>query len=320
MKNSNKNKNAKRKKVEFKDKFVTLKSNFFLRNVFDNLEYNKYLKIIRYNKQIQQRLNLSIKDYIDYGKIKIEIIPIEKAVGQFINIIFESETKYFHIYFNNNFKKEIHRTCLKKNDKVNKINVILDQQITSFYKLFDNCKCIKSVSFKSFNRKNIRNMELMFNKCSSLKEIDLSNFHTDNVCNMDSMFSGCPFEKINLSNFITDNVKSLEGMFSSCSSLKEINLSKFNTSKVSSMAWMFSGCISLKEIDISYFNCNNLGRVSFMFSNCTGLKNIVFNSNFNINDYIANNTFKGCSGELQDKMRKYFKNINEQAFFSHHFA
>ena len=163
-------------------------------------------------------------------------------------------------------------------------------------------------------------MELMFNKCSSLKEIDLSNFHTDNVCNMDSMFSGCPFEKINLSNFITDNVKSLEGMFSSCSSLKEINLSKFNTSKVSSMAWMFSGCISLKEIDISYFNCNNLGRVSFMFSNCTGLKNIVFNSNFNINDYIANNTFKGCSGELQDKMRKHFKNINEQAFFSHHFA
>ena len=86
------------------------------------------------------------------------------------------------------------------------------------------------------------------------------------------------------------------------------------------MAWMFSGCISLKEIDISNFNCNNLGRVSFMFSNCTGLKNIVFNSNFNINDYIANNTFKGCSGELQDKMRKHFKNINEQAFFSHHFA
>ena len=47
MKNSNKNKNAKRKKVEFKYKFVTLKSNFFLRNVFVNLEYNKYLKIIR---------------------------------------------------------------------------------------------------------------------------------------------------------------------------------------------------------------------------------------------------------------------------------
>ena len=139
--------------------------------------------------------------------------------------------------------------------------------------------------------------------------------------NLKDMFSGCSLlSTINLTNYNTDNINDVSNMFSNCSSLLSINLSKFNTSKVSSMAWMFSGCISLKEIDISNFNFKNLGRVSFMFSNCTGLKNIVFNSNFNINDYIANNTFKGCSGELQDKMRKYFKNINEQAFFSHNFA
>jgi len=53
-----------------------------------------------------------------------------------------------------------------------------------------------------------------------------------------------------------------------------------------------------------------------MFCDCTSLKKIIFNNNFNINNYIANNTFRGCSAELQNKVKEQFKNINQNAFYS----
>ena len=43
--------------------------------------------------------------------------------------------KYFHIYFNDN-KEEIKKTELNKEDKVSKINIIIDHQIKTFYLLF----------------------------------------------------------------------------------------------------------------------------------------------------------------------------------------
>ena len=306
-------------KIKAKDKFENLKANFFLQKTFELLEMNKFLKIIKYSKKIQERLNLSIKNYKDYGQIKIEIIPVKNAIGEFIHIVLDNDKKYFHIYFNDNYKKEIKRYALNKNDKVNKITIIIDAQITTFYKLFEKCKCIKSISFKQFYRKNIRSMESLFSGCSSLKEIDFSNFHTNNVTNMLEMFHGCPLEKIDLSNFKTDNVTNMCGMFSSCNLLKKLDLSYFNTNKVETMKYMFSSTKLLKELDLSNFNTSNLKNVSFMFCDCTSLKKINFNNNFNINDYIANNTFRGCSAELQNKIKEQFKNINENVFFARDF-
>ena len=137
---NNNNKNVCIKKSV--DKFENLKANFFLQKTFELLEMNKFLKIIKYNKKIQERLNLSIKNYKDYGQIKIEIIPVKNSIGEFIHIVLDSDKKYFHIYFNDNYKKEIKRYALNKNDKVSKITIIIDAQITTFYKLFEKCKCI----------------------------------------------------------------------------------------------------------------------------------------------------------------------------------
>ena len=67
-------------KIKAGDKFDNLKANFFLQKTFALLEMNKFLKIIKYNKKIQERLNLSIKNYKDYGQIKIEIIPLLKML------------------------------------------------------------------------------------------------------------------------------------------------------------------------------------------------------------------------------------------------
>ena len=135
--------------------------------------------------------------------------------GEFININEEDE-KYFHIYFNDNKKKEIENTSLYKDDNVSKISIIIDYQITSFSGLFYFCKCIESIKFKKFYRNNVTDIGYMFHNCSSLKELNLNNFNTNNVTNMRCMFSGCSSLKdLNLSNiwyvpwmFIIKRIKS----------------------------------------------------------------------------------------------------------------
>ena len=245
----------------------------------------------KYNKEIKERLNLNINDYKEYcetySSIEIELMPVNNRFGNFINIK-KGDELYYHIYFNNN-KEEIKRNYLDENDKVDKINIIIDYQVNSFNALFNYCECIESINFKEFYRKNINDMRWMFLGCKSLKEINLSNFNTNNVVNMSVMFCGCKsLKEINLSNFDTSNVIDMSGMFLGCSSLKEINLSNFNTNNVKDMHGMFSGCSSLKEINLSNFTINNLTDMYRMFSR--------------------------CSDDIKNKVREQIKNIKEKAF------
>ena len=228
-----------------KDKFENLKGNFFLIKIFENLSRRKSLEILKYNKNLQQRIKLTIRDYQNYielySKIEIEIIPTKNKYGNFINFKSEDES-YFHIYFNND-KEETKQKEIRNEDKITKIKVIIDNQVKSFYDLFNYCDCIESINFKKFYRTNITDMNSMFYGCFSLKELNLSNFNTENVKDMAYMFNRCKLLKeINLSKFNTKNVIYMQGMFNYCEKLKEINLSNFNTSNVINMDTMFCAC------------------------------------------------------------------------------
>ena len=100
----------------------------------------KYLETIRYNKSIQKRINININHYKAYSEkyssIELDILPMNGECGKFININ-EVYKNYFHIYFNDNKKKEIENTSLYKDDNVSKISIIIDYQIKSFSELFD---------------------------------------------------------------------------------------------------------------------------------------------------------------------------------------
>ena len=209
--------------VKSNDLFQNLKSSYILQKIFDILSKRKSLNIMKYNKNIQQRNNININDYKElleiYSEIELEIIPANDKYGKFINIKNGNEINY-HIYLDN--KEETERNYLNEKKQINSIKIIIDYQELSFEDLFSECKCIKSINFKKFYRKNINNMSYMFYGCSSLKELNLSNFNTNNINNM-------------------------EGMFWECSSLKELNLSNFNINNVIYMAGMFSGCFSLTE-------------------------------------------------------------------------
>ena len=211
-----------------------IKSRYILSKIYNNMTIKKKLEIVKYNKKIQNRLNLDVKDYKEYCEIEIEIIPTKDIYGAFININ-ENDKLYYHIYFNDDKEEIKNKYTIKKKDKVKKIKIIIDYQVKSFQKLFFNCYCIESINFKKFYRNNIIDMSHMFFCCSSLKELNLTNFNTDNVTNMSYMFCGCR-------------------------SLNELNLTNFNTNNVTDMRWMFVGCSGdLKwKIKSEYKNTKNI--------------------------------------------------------------
>ena len=320
--------------------FDNIKSDYFLQRIFDYLKRNKLLEIVKYNKKLQNKLNLNINSYKEfsllYSSIEIEIKLDDDTYGEFINIS-EEEKEYFHIYFNNS-KEEINRNFSDENDEIEIIKIKIDYQIKSFGELFADCDFINSISFKKFYRNDITNMSSMFYGCESLKEIDISNFITDNVTDMSCMFSNCKSIKVlNLSNFNTDKVTNMRDIFYGCSSLNELNVSNFNTNKVKDMSGMFAGCASLKELNISNFNTNNVTDMAGMFRGCASLKELEL-SNFitnnvtdmccmfagcsslrdlNISNFIINNKtdvtkmFDECSDELKKKIKMQNKNFDD---------
>ena len=318
-----------------------VKSQYILKRIFDNIKNKRVLYIIKYNKYIQKKLNLSILFYKEYSEIytpiEIEIIPLENQNSKFINIK-ETEESYYHIYFNDN-QEEIKRNYIGKNDKVKNIRIIIDYKVLSFQGLFKDCKCIQSINFKKFYRNNIDDMSYMLSGCSSLIKIDFSTFYNNAVKDISFMFSECPLlEEINLSNFKTNNVSKMKGLFSGCSSLRELDLSNFNTYNVIDMSNMFFLCSSLKELNLSNFNTHYLTNVNCMFFGCSKLKNLDISnftfdklkylngmfytcsslkelniSNLKINDEASiNGMFLGCSNELKMELKAKYKNIDDR--------
>ena len=55
-----------------------IKSKYIIVKIFENVQTNIFLNLIRYNKTFQKRLNKNIDDYKDYAKIEIEIFPEEE--------------------------------------------------------------------------------------------------------------------------------------------------------------------------------------------------------------------------------------------------
>ena len=100
--NSKENESAKQNPIIEK-----IKSRYILSKIIDIMPKKKKLEIVKYNKRIQNRLNLNVKDYKEYSEtftpIEIEIIPVKGKYGSFINID-ENDKLYYHIYFSNNKK------------------------------------------------------------------------------------------------------------------------------------------------------------------------------------------------------------------------
>ena len=79
-----------------------IKSRYILSKIYDNMTKKKKLEFVKYNKKIQNRINLSVKNYKEYSEtyssIEIEIIPTKGKYGKFIYFD-QSDKLFYHIYF-----------------------------------------------------------------------------------------------------------------------------------------------------------------------------------------------------------------------------
>ena len=141
-----------------------------MEKLYDIIPKKKKHEIVKYNKKVQNRLDLGVKDYKEYSEtftpIEIDIIPRKKKYVKFINID-ENDELYYHIYFNDNNEEIKNKYEINEEDKVTKIKIIIDYQVKSFKELFYDSKCIESINFKKFYRNNITDMSYMFYGCSN---------------------------------------------------------------------------------------------------------------------------------------------------------
>ena len=297
-----------------------IRSQFILKKIFKNLCRKKYLQIIKYNKKIQKKGDISLIEYKEYNQIEIILKYDLSLKEKYINII-ENNKPYIHIY--NIKQNEIHVGIMNHSIiyKISEIKIIIDNEVKSLKGLFKNCVSIIYINFIKCNRKdiistselffgcdrliklNINNLKTdkvtdtsyMFFNCSALKDINLSNLNFSNVTDMQNMFEKCiELKLLNLPNCNSKNLKFMNNMFSECTSLKKLNLNIINTTNLRYTNYMFYKCLSLEEINNLNFDTSNVIDMSYMFSDCENLKELNL-SNFNTSNVInMSNMFRGC--------------------------
>ena len=284
-----------------------LKSSNILKLICNNIKKRISLKILNYNKYCQNRLGISINDYIEYSKqIIIQIIinanKLKKGKNFFINI--KENKSLYDIYFDGKYAKDT-RNYIEQGEKIPKIKIILENGIKSIDNLFYECQCIKEIKFIKFNRRDFTDMSYLFYSCENLENLDITELKTNNVTNMRSIFFNCiSLKELDLSNINTENVDNMSYMFCGCISLENLNLTNFKTDKVKYMNDMFSGCSSLKKLDLSHFITKNVENMNCMFNGCSSLIDLNI-ANFNTkkisHTYLM---FGNCSEELKEKVKE----------------
>ena len=161
-----------------------IKSSYILKELFKYVNEYKKLKLLNYNKTIQQRINLSIEDYKNYLSIKIEVKLIDNynvnCNNTFISKEFKNSYSSF-IYVVLNDETIERKIDSIKNDKISKVKIILNYDLNSYKDLFKHCYFIKEIKFLKNNKNNVTDMSNMFYGCSSLTSLDISELKTDNV-------------------------------------------------------------------------------------------------------------------------------------------
>ena len=110
-------------KVKSKDIFKNLKSDYFLQILFNYLMKKKTLDIIKYNKNIKNRININIKDYKEYSEIysSIEIEITLLKVNMVNLLILTKKIKCIYIFILMITKKKLKEIIKIKMKKLMKV-------------------------------------------------------------------------------------------------------------------------------------------------------------------------------------------------------
>ena len=169
------------KKLKNRSLIDNIHSKYILKVIFGYIIKRHSFQIIRYNKTIQRKADITLEDYHKqyklYSKIELEIIPMERRDLNLNDIIRRDYNKsYYHIYINNNKKELGPKSDTLYNAKVKKIKIIIDTEFESLKGLFMDCIDISKLKFLRYKRIDVTDMSDMFSGCINLVELDFSKF------------------------------------------------------------------------------------------------------------------------------------------------
>ena len=168
----------------------SIKSKIVLKNIIRNIEKNVYLRIVKTNRNLQNKLDISLDTYEEYyNQIEVELIPKKSDLSsenQFINPDYQNKA-----FFNSSFD-EVKKCNFSDNENISKIRVLLNiKYLTSLSDLFLNCKKIEYIKFIHCANDKITEINYMFFNCESLINIDMTRLKIDNVTSMNFLFTQC---------------------------------------------------------------------------------------------------------------------------------
>ena len=213
-----------------------------LKKIFDNITTIKRLNIIRYNKSIQNKLNIDINSYkIEYSQIifeiqiyipgmkKIRVIRRPKKRDSFDKLNEPGEYPIVGL----NSDSDYDEYEIKENDDATKYDFIkiAPKYKNYFHFYFDDDENEKKVTYV-YNNENVSKIKVIVNYP---------------VINLNSLFYTCSIvRKIKFIKFRRNNIKNMSYMFH-CWNINEIKFDKFNTENVKNMEHMFGGCGELSK-------------------------------------------------------------------------
>jgi surface protein len=296
-------------------KLNQIKSPYNLKEIFTFVKEKTKLKIIKYNKYLQNKIGVTLEDYETLNNIVVNI----KFTPEYINKLKE---EYNEIkkkiekkeYDGEQKKKELENDLYLKGQELkcrfmgapffnqNKefIKVYLDDvpvENPRFFIDFLKEQTIPNIIKVTIDKKsNVKDFFCMFAKCRAINELTFKRINTKEITSMNYMFYDCiNLKSLDLSEFETNELTNMFGMFKNCQKLENIKLSdNFITPKVTNMQYLFEDCWALLSIDVHKFDTSKLDCTVYMFKNCKNLVNLDV-SNFNTdNVYETHAMFEGC--------------------------
>ena len=296
-------------------KLNQIKSSFNLKEIFSFVKEKTKLKVIKYNKYLQNKMDVTKEDFETLNNIVVNIKLTPEYINKLKKEYNEIKNKIDNkLYDGEQKKKELENDLYLKgqelkcrflgapffNQNLEFIKVYLDDLLVENSRFFIDFLKQEKIPVKikvTIDKKsNIKDFFCMFAKCRAISELQFLRINTKEITSMNYMFYDCiNLKSLDLSDFETNELTNMFGMFKNCQKLENLKLSDtFITSKVTNMQYLFEDCWALSSIDLHKFDTSKLDCTVYMFKNCKNLVNLDV-SNFNTdNVYETHAMFEGC--------------------------
>ena len=193
-------------------------SRYYNKGIFFRYMINEFIENYKYKYNNEINILININEY-DINKMiyflnNNEFIELNKLnTNLYINDIGFEFKKYFKP---------------KEKGEFN-IKLEFNTKLKDCSFMFYGCDKIKSINFKSFNSKDIIDMNNMFSNCENLEDINLLFFESKQVINMSKMFYGCKKLKyLDLSSLYINDLTNMDKMFYDCFNLQNLIIYPFD--------------------------------------------------------------------------------------------